>query len=606
MKILKGNTVNFEITINLSASGLVGVNLSTMTVEAAAINNAYTIQIPTTDITVVNAVNGVITFNISGTKLDKVGFYTLEIVVTDNNDATNIYRSVTPNAFTITENAYEVDDDTTITDEIIISLTSGTAGSTPIISVSENTTDSYKLKVAQTGLADIITPNLKGTSGTNGTNGSTGTAGVDGTNYDFIFILTDTNVAPFTPTTSQVDDYVPSGWSANTLSVTSTNQYQWTSKRYKTAGTWSAYSAPSLWSKYAIDGTNGTDGNDGANGLTIRTTVWTIGADLAGAITYRNDSVLETVQPVYYLDIVQKYDTDGLTYTLYKCVQTHTCYTGSEHTPGTDTAYWQLITQAEPIYTALLLADNAKINLTQTNDLVITKVVDNALQVTAGLSGNTTNNVRIWAGATSANKAAAPFRVTEAGKMYATNAEVTGTVDANLLTTRSLIVPMKDTTASDAINTTILNSGNIYRYLQSDMYLVSGTETIILNNSVTNVGKTVRLLNTHFGTTGVIGANYTTTIVQVTPSYYTAIQSADAASTARPDYTTYMQLFFAPFAVAGYAAAVNAITIVGNVIELYAIPDTETTCNWVLLNHSTNRVWYWYNDGTTITEVTAS
>jgi len=43
MKILKGNTVNFEITINLSASGLVGVNLSTMTVEAAAINNAYTI-----------------------------------------------------------------------------------------------------------------------------------------------------------------------------------------------------------------------------------------------------------------------------------------------------------------------------------------------------------------------------------------------------------------------------------------------------------------------------------------------------------------------------------------------------------------------------------
>ena len=431
MKILKGNTVNFEITINLSASGLVGVNLSTMTVEAAAINNAYTIQIPTTDITVVNAVNGVITFNISGTKLDKVGFYTLEIVVTDNTNALNIYRSVTPNAFTITENAYEVDDDTTITDEIIISLVAGTAGSTPIISVSENTTDSYKLKVTQEGLSDIITPNLKGTSGSNGTNGSTGTAGIDGTNYDFIFILTNTNVAPFTPTTSQVDAYVPSGWSSNTLSVTSTNQYQWTSKRSKTAGTWSAYSAPSLWSKYAIDGTNGTDGNDGANGLTIRTTVWTIGADLAGAITYRNDSTLETVQDTYYLDIVQKYDTDGLTYTLFKCVQTHTCYTGNEHTPGTDTAYWQLITQAEPIYTALLLADNAKINLTQTNDLVITKVVDNALQVTAGLSGNTTNNVRIWAGATSANKATAPFRVTEDGKMVATNAEIVGSITAN-------------------------------------------------------------------------------------------------------------------------------------------------------------------------------
>jgi len=92
-------------------------------------------------------VNGVITFNISGAKLDKVGFYTLEIVVTDNTNALNIYRSVTPNAFTITENAYEVDDDTTITDEIIISLVAGTAGSTPVISVSENTTNSYKLKV---------------------------------------------------------------------------------------------------------------------------------------------------------------------------------------------------------------------------------------------------------------------------------------------------------------------------------------------------------------------------------------------------------------------------------------------------------------------------
>lgn len=52
--------------------------------------------------------------------------------------------------------------------------------------------------------------------------------------------------------------------------------------------------------------------------------------------------------------------------------------------------------------------------------------------VNAGLSGegNSDTDIRIWAGATAANKATAPFRVLHNGKMYASNAEIEGTVTA--------------------------------------------------------------------------------------------------------------------------------------------------------------------------------
>lgn len=59
--------------------------------------------------------------------------------------------------------------------------------------------------------------------------------------------------------------------------------------------------------------------------------------------------------------------------------------------------------------------------------------VGNASGVNAGLNGegNTDTDVRFWAGENAANRATAPFRVLHDGKMYASNAEVQGTINAD-------------------------------------------------------------------------------------------------------------------------------------------------------------------------------
>ena len=92
--------------------------------------------------------------------------------------------------------------------------------------------------------------------------GATGQPGVDGTDYEYIFARTTTNVTPATPATSQVNDFVPTGWTDDPAGVTNTYIYEWVSTRFKVAGTWSAFSAPALWSKYSFDGSNGVDGTD--------------------------------------------------------------------------------------------------------------------------------------------------------------------------------------------------------------------------------------------------------------------------------------------------------------------------------------------------------
>ena len=53
--------------------------------------------------------------------------------------------------------------------------------------------------------------------------------------------------------------------------------------------------------------------------------------------------------------------------------------------------------------------------------------------VAAGITGNTSGDtaVRFFAGSTLANRASAPFRVTQAGNLVATNANITGTITAN-------------------------------------------------------------------------------------------------------------------------------------------------------------------------------
>lgn len=87
-----------------------------------------------------------------------------------------------------------------------------------------------------------------------------GAPGVDGTDVEWIFKRTSSNTAPNTPSTSDEDGYVPSGWTNNPTGPNYERPYEWTCVRYKTGGHWSGYSAASLWAKWSFDGADGVDG----------------------------------------------------------------------------------------------------------------------------------------------------------------------------------------------------------------------------------------------------------------------------------------------------------------------------------------------------------
>ncbi len=92
-----------------------------------------------------------------------------------------------------------------------------------------------------------------------------GKDGSDGTSYERVFIHTTTESKPVTPSTSQTDDYVPSGWHDDPVGVSSSLPYEWISEREKKNGIWSKFSAPALWAKYGFDGADGAEGVAGTS-----------------------------------------------------------------------------------------------------------------------------------------------------------------------------------------------------------------------------------------------------------------------------------------------------------------------------------------------------
>lgn len=87
-----------------------------------------------------------------------------------------------------------------------------------------------------------------------------GAPGVDGTDVEWIFKRTSSNTAPNTPSGSDEDGYVPSGWTNNPTGPNSERPYEWTCVRYKTGGHWGGYSGASLWAKWSFNGADGVDG----------------------------------------------------------------------------------------------------------------------------------------------------------------------------------------------------------------------------------------------------------------------------------------------------------------------------------------------------------
>ena len=241
--------------------------------------------------------------------------------------------------------------------------------------------------------------------------------GEDGVSIEEIYTRTTVNSTPSTPTSPQIDDYIPSGWTRTQSGISSSYPYEWVSKRRKSSdGVWGLFSTPVVCAQL------GEKGADGLQGCAIRDSEWALNTE------YRNDSdVTDGSLPVRYIDVVLVRNNAVETgWDAYQCLKTHV---SSSSITYANTEFWKRFgANVGSIFTSLIIAKNAKIQLFQGNDLLIQK--DNGT-VTAGMTGSNSGSlVRIFAGSTYENRANAPFRVTESGEMYATKAHIQGEVVA--------------------------------------------------------------------------------------------------------------------------------------------------------------------------------
>lgn len=101
---------------------------------------------------------------------------------------------------------------------------------------------------------------------------------------------------------------------------------------------------------------------DGVPGLIVRTSEWQAGA------VYHNDEDLQG--GLRYLDVVTVTATDG-DFAIYQCRKTHTAT--NENKPSAATSeFWESVNKlTTPVYTPLIIADNAVLRFGQTNRLLI-------------------------------------------------------------------------------------------------------------------------------------------------------------------------------------------------------------------------------------------
>ena len=92
--------------------------------------------------------------------------------------------------------------------------------------------------------------------------------GRDGPGSEWVFRVTLTNVAPalvqLTTAKRLLDASIPADWSNDPQGVDETNQFEWVAHRARnSAGSWSEFSAPGIWSVYRKDGTDASNINRG-------------------------------------------------------------------------------------------------------------------------------------------------------------------------------------------------------------------------------------------------------------------------------------------------------------------------------------------------------
>ena len=176
-----------------------------------------------------------------------------------------------------------------------------------------------------------------------------------------------------------------------------------------------------------FDGKDGNPGPQGLQGCIFRRSKFATGFE------YHNDSAL-TDTGLRYIDLVYLMTDNTICAShakWFRCKKTHS--STESNAPqltnnGTESwlEFWEPLNTMVPIYTPLLLADDAIITLMQSNQILIEN--DEGV-ITAGMSGSLAGKkIRIWAGSTTPDNA--PFRVDVDGNLVATKADISGTINA--------------------------------------------------------------------------------------------------------------------------------------------------------------------------------
>ena len=165
-------------------------------------------------------------------------------------------------------------------------------------------------------------------------------------------------------------------------------------------------------------------GAQGLQGCIVRITQW------AHGVYYRNDTELTTTPR--YLDVVMIPNSSGIftapngeKYNLYEAKAAHNGVVSSTSNMPSNTTYWTAINEMLPIYTPLLLAENAVFRFGQSQQLLIQKADGTVTAGCVGL-GSGVEGIRFFAGDPSPSTA--PFRVNELGQLVATDALIEGLI----------------------------------------------------------------------------------------------------------------------------------------------------------------------------------
>lgn len=209
------------------------------------------------------------------------------------------------------------------------------------------------------------------------------------------------------------------GWTTTIQTITAAGKYLWSYETINYTDGTSTNTTPVIIGAYGDTGADGQQGAQGIQGCVYRMTQW------RSDVEYHNDSALTDVESgIRYIDVVLIPNPLLATKAYaFICRKTHTSSSDNAPSVNADNEWWLSLNDMAPIYTPLLLADNAVITLLQSNQLLVMK--DDGTTVNVGLGGG---EYPLWIGA--AEAAEAKCRIDATGKAYLTEAEISGKITA--------------------------------------------------------------------------------------------------------------------------------------------------------------------------------